>query len=434
MKNLRPFQIALLAGFAVTAVVALILLSTTDPQGSDKKPVYGNSVVIWGTIDGALIDNLFLNIAQEDKAFNVVRYEEVDEASINDELVNAIAEGRAPDAVIIQSDQLVDQRAKLLSIPYESFPLRDYRDTYIDVAEVFALNDGVYGVPFAVDPLIMYWNRDMFATAGLAQAPQSWEVVAGTVVPSMTVVNDNRDVLQSGLAFGEYRNVRYAKDIIMTLAIQSGSQLVSETDRGYRVALNDGQGSVLRPMESAVQFFTNFSNSNSARYSWNRAQPLDRQAFVAGDLALYFGRASEVETIQNQNPNLNFDTAPVPQGGAATVRRTYGTVYAFAFPRSAANTEGAYAAANKIAEPKFANELTRALNMAPVRRDLMQVTGDNLFRATIIQSALIARTWLDPEAAASSDIFQQMIDDVVSNRARVSEAVNDAIQRLVLEY
>ena len=46
--------------------------------------------------------------------------------------------------------------------------------------------------------------------------------------------------------------------------------------------------------------------------------------------------------------------------------------------------------------------------------------SDNLFRATTIQSALITRTWLDPDAAASSDIFQQMIDDVVSNRSRIS--------------
>ena len=200
-----------------------------------------------------------------------MQYREVDEASFEEELVIAIAEGRAPDAVILASDRLINQRARLLSVSYEQFPLRTYRDSYIDAAEVFALKDGVYGVPFAVDPLIMYWNRDLFATAGLAQAPTSWQAVAGTVVPSLTVVNDNRDVLQSGLAFGEYRNVNRAKDVLLALAIQSGSQLVSEGDRNYIVALNDGLGAVARPMESAVQFFTDFSNVNSACHSWNRA-------------------------------------------------------------------------------------------------------------------------------------------------------------------
>jgi len=435
MKNLRPFQIALLVGFGVVAIVAVFILANYQSQQSQEDLLYGDRVEIWGTLEANIFNDLFISIRQTDRAFNVVNYREINEADFDDVLVNAIAEGRSPDMIVLASDKLVKHRNKLLAIPYENFPERDFRDLYVDGAEIFTMIDGVYAVPFAVDPLIMYWNRDLFASGGLAQPPTTWETVVNAVVPSVTVRTDARDIITSGLAFGEYRNVYRAKDILLMLAIQSGSQLVYETERNYEIALNNQIGEVTgSPLESSVRFFTDFSNVNNALYSWNRIQPLDSQAFIAGDLALYFGRASEVQSIADRNPNLNFDTAMVPQGGSATARRTYGTFYGFAFPQASANVTGAYNAAQTISNFDNANALTTALNMGPARRDIVSAGSGNAFRVTALQSSLIAKSWLDPEPVASDNIFKQMIEDLVSNRVRIGVAVNDAINRLVLEY
>ncbi len=435
--HIRPFQIFLLAGFAVMAIIALILLMNYEDTPTTEEFAYGDEVVIWGTLDGAVVDRVFQNITQEDKAFAVVRYQRIDERSFDDEFLNAIAEGRSPDLIILSSENLVKHRAKLLAIPYENSPIRDFRDAYVDGAEIFALRDGIYAIPFAVDPLVMYWNRDIFASNGLAQPPTTWEDVLGNVVPRTTVRDAGRDIVQSSVAFGEFRNVLRAKDTLLLLALQSGSGGVSENERGYMVGLNEsvGQQGSRAPMESALQFFTDFSNANSASYSWNRALPRDTEVFIAGDLALYFGRGSEAPGIDSKNPNLNFDAAPVPQGGTATARRTYGTFYGFALPRAAVkNVSGAYAAAQRITSAKYANELTTALNMAPVRRDLVGAGSSDAYRSVMLQSALIARGWLDPDPVASDSIFMQMVEDVVSNRSRVGMAVSDAINRLVLEY
>ena len=51
-----------------------------------------------------------------------------------------------------------------------------------------------------------------------------------------------------------------------------------------------------------------------------------------------------------------------------------------------------------------------------------------------MSSALIARGWLDPGADASDTILMQMVEDVVSNRARVGTAIADALKRLTLAY
>ncbi len=435
MMNLRPFQIILLAIFAVMAIVAIVFLGGYKTKQSAQDSTYGKEVVIWGTLNQDIFDVVFRNISQEDKAFSVVQYYEVPEDNFDDELINAIAEGRSPDMVVLSAENLVKHRAKLLAIPYTSIPLSDFRNKYVDGAEIFALQDGVYAVPFAVDPLMLYWNRDMFASVGLAQAPATWENLVVNVVPSITITDNNRNVIQSALAFGEFRNVTHAKDILMLLALQSGSKMVYENERGYVIDIN--QSTVPRarpPLEAALQFYTDFSNVNSPVYSWNRAMANDKNAFLSGDLALYFGYGSEAEDIDKKNPNLNFDIAPVPQGGAATALRTYGIFYGFAIPRSSLNPQGAFAAANTIANEKYADELTRQLNLASVRRDVVSKGDQSPYRSAMLKAALVARSWLDPDPRASENILMRMVEDVVSNRARIGAAVGDAINRLVLEY
>lgn len=435
MLSLRPFQIILLAFFAFCAFIALIFLGNYQASPSAEDIAYGNEVVIWGTLSAEAFDLVFRNISQEEKAFGAVQYFEVDEKEFDDQLINAIAEGRSPDMVVLSADNLVKHRAKLLAIPYESLSQRDFRTLYVDGAEIFMLKDGVYAIPFAVDPLMLYWNRDIFASAGVAQAPVSWEEVAATIVPRITKRDLNRNIIQSALAFGEVRNILHAKEVLALLALQSGSKMVTENDRGYVVELNVSTVQGTRaPLEAALQFYTDFSNSNSPVYSWNRGMALDKNMFISGDLAMYFGYGSEAQNIDSKNPNLNFDMTAVPQGGAATALRTYGNFYGFAIPRAAANANGAFAAAQTIASAKYADEITRALNLAPVRRDLIARGDSGAYRSSMLQSALVARSWLDPDPEESNGIFMQMVEDVVSNRERVGTAVSDAINRLILEY
>ncbi|MFT5849807.1 MAG: ABC-type glycerol-3-phosphate transport system substrate-binding protein [Patiriisocius sp.] len=434
MMNLRPFQIILLAGFGFMAFAALILLANFQSTPSQEEVAYGKQVIVWGTLPGAVFDLTFRAIVQEDDAFGVVKYYEIDERDFDDDLINAIAEGRSPDMIILKSDSLVKHRAKLLPIPYESIPLGTYRNTYVDGADIFALKDGIYAMPFAVDPLLMYWNRDTFSSRGFAQAPRNWAEITSQVVPRITVTDSNRNITQSAVSFGEFRNVTHAKDILMLLAIQTGSSMVTENDRGYVVGVNKSEGPTLAPLESAMSFYTGFSDVNSTLYNWNRAMPTDKNAFISGDLALYFGLGSEAPDIDQKNPNLNFDVTTVPQGSAATALRTYGDFYGFAIPRASANPQGAFAAMSTISSARFVGDLTVGLNMAPVRRDVVGAGDTGVYRSTMLQSALIARGWLDPNPDASDSILMQMVEDVVSNRSRISQAVSDAVNRLILEY
>lgn len=432
---MRPFQIALLGIFALAAVIAIIFLSAFQAERNEKEYAYGERVVIWGTLPQDHFKDVLQTVSTGDKAFKVVEYFQVPEETFDSEFVNAIAEGRTPDLIILKSDSLVTHRSKLYPIPYDTYSRRDFQDTFVDSAELFALSEGIYALPFAIDPIVMFWNRDMFASNGLAQAPVSWEAIVGDVVPRLTIKDTQRNVLQSAVSFGEYRNVEHAKEMLMLLALQSGSKMVVAEEKKYDVNLNDPivEGS-RAPLEAALQFYTDFSNVNSPLYSWNRSLPIDKEAFLAGDLGLYFGLGSEISDIEGKNPNLNFDLAVVPQGAGATARRTYADVYAFAIPRATRNAQGAFAVGRILTNSNNSQLLASTFDMASARRDNITSGDENLYRKIILESALIARSWYDPNAKESDAVFMEMVEDVVSNRLRIGDAVGDAVDRLILAF
>lgn len=435
MTNIRPFQIILLAVFGLLAVVALIFLSAYQIERQEKERAYGDRVVIWGTLPQELFRDAFQSISRVDKAFNVVEYRQFPEDSFDTELVNAIAEGRSPDLIVLRSDAIVTHRAKLYPIPYDTMPRRDFQDTYIDGAEIYALPEGFYGIPFAVDPLILFWNRDLFSSNAIAQPPSTWEALVSDIVPKLTIRDTSRNVTQSAVAFGEYRNVEHGKETLLLLALQSGSKMVTTDENKYDVQLNMSiDGGARAPLESAVQFYTDFSNVNSPLYTWNRSLPTDKDAFIAGDLGIYFGFASEIEDIEGKNPNLNFDVAQVPQGAQATALRTVGDFYAFSIPRASTNASGAYKVAQVLASEANTEFLAKEAGMSSVRRSIIAAGDQSLYGKVILDSALIARTWYDPSNSESDGVFMQMVEDIVSNRARIGEAVGDAIDRLTLSY
>ena len=434
MDNLRPFQIGLLIVFGLIAVGSVFMLAAFQGFSLNAVNPYGDKVVLWGTFPAKPFTDAIQEIGRTDKDFMVVQYVEVDPRTFESELVDAIAEGTAPDAVILSHENLVSLRSKLQPVPYDVFSERMLRDTYVDGGEVFARSDGLYALPFFVDPIVMYWNRDLFSSSGLARPPATWEQLTD-MVSQVTLRDATRNILQATVAFGDYQNVVRFKEVILTLLQQSGSRLVEEGDTRYVVAIDSAAGDDGRkPLTSTLQFFVEFSNSSSPLYSWNRTFQNDTSAFLAEKLALYFSYGSEAGRLREQNPNFNFDVVAVPQGAGATIKRVYGKIYGLALVKAGDNQQGAYRALLKFSEAETAAKLAESFAVAPAHRSSLAEGAADPVRQTIFSQALIARGWLDPGTEKSLDIFGQMIDDVVSGRQKVSGAALDTVRRLELAF
>lgn len=427
---MRPFQIILFAAFGALALGGLFMFATFRGFDREVDPLRGG-VVIWGTLERNAFQDVLGDLTSNDDRWSNVQYVVQDERTFPEVLVNAIAEGTGPDMIVLPNDLLISQASKLQPITYEAYPLRDFRDTFVDGAEIFAFPAGIYGIPFAVDPLVMYWNQTMHSSAGLAYPPRTWEELVGVTVPSLTYRTDDNDIEKSALAFGEYSNVANGKETLIMLLLQAGSRLVDIGGSSFVVDLNASVGTTnIPPADYALRFYTEFSNPAKTTYTWNRALPRDNESFLAENLGLYFGFGSEYGQLRDGNSNLSFDVTEVPQSGNTAARKTYGTFYAFAIPKSSKNPAGAYEAARTLALGPSADALVRSLDFAPVRRDLIAAGSGSAIGDVVYRSALIAQAWLDPNPVVTDDIFKEMVEGVTSGRQKVSEAIENASYKI----
>ncbi|HEX9609032.1 MAG TPA: extracellular solute-binding protein [Candidatus Paceibacterota bacterium] len=427
MKNFNTFQMVLIGVFAVFAVVGLLVFATYR-GGSDATQNVG-SVTIWGTIDERIMRDVIGRIRGAREGFGGVEYIEKDPRTYERDLVNALASGTGPDLFFLSEDGVLVHKDKVTVIRYDNYSERTFKDTFIEEGELYLTTDGILGLPFLVDPMVMYWNRNIFSGKGIASPPRYWDELFD-FVPRVTERDQASNIVKSAVALGEFRNIRHAKAIFSTLLMQAGNPIVAQAERGLVSELSSSLGFATRPAEAALRFYTEFSNPVKSVYSWNRALPGSRESFLAGDLAIYFGFASEYQFLRDANPNLNFDMAPMPQSRDSSIQTTFGDMEALAISRTSDNIVGAFSAAIIFTDREAIADVSEGVGLPPVRRDLLSVKPVDAIGSVLYGAALMSRGWLDPNPEESTAMFQRMVESAISGRATLQDAVSTAHQEL----
>ena len=122
-------------------------------------------------------------------------YTYVDEADFQSKLVNAIATGQGPDVVLVPQDIFLSVKSLLYPIPYTDYSQGLFQNSFAQAGEVFLAQDGVYAFPVVIDPIVMFWNRDLLSSAGIALPPKTWTDVLADV-PKLTREDTNKKSLE----------------------------------------------------------------------------------------------------------------------------------------------------------------------------------------------------------------------------------------------
>ena len=423
---MSTFQIIVLG---VCAALILVGVGVFASFGGVLGGGSSGPVVIWGTLDLATVERVLSSMRNADKSFQDVTYVEKNPATYDTDLLNAMAAGTGPDLFLLSSEKLHLFSDKIITIPYRLVSQTAFLNSFVDQSDMFLTSQGELALPFLVDPLVMYWNRDLFAAAGLAEPPRFWNELL-SIAPKITAL-DRSSITTSAVALGTWGNIAHAKAILSTLFMQAGDSLVVRGQDGAlfpTLGSTSSGGSADSP--SALRFYTDFANPTKTTYSWNRSLPLSTNAFAAGDVAIYFGFVSEYQTLAARNPNLRFSVAQVPQVEGALSRTTFGRMTGLAIPRTAQNAEGAAAIAQKLVSQQGITLVAQAMSLPPVRRDVSFDTSADANASTFAQAALLSRGWLDPDPGVTDSIFQTMIESVISGEREPAGAVNDAAATL----
>ena len=429
---MRPFQLILLAVFGLLALGGLVLFASFKGFGGSGVKV--GTVVIWGTLPQAAIDAELNPIKTQDQAYAAVTYVQKPDANFDQSLSDSIAAGTGPDLILVSQEHLAREENKISTIPYSSISERTFLDSFVPESELYLNAQGSYGIPFVVDPLILFYNRDVLDSAGIVTAPRTWETVTG--LASQLTTQANGQISRSVVPFGSYQNVNNARALVSLFLLQSGTTIADASGGSVRSTIEAQQKTELgglSPAESAMNFYTQFADPAKSVYTWNSSLPEAGLSFTSGSLIFYPGFASEIPTIVATNPNLNFDIAPIPQPQTSTTRTTYGRLYAFSIPKASHNASGAYLTSIALTGPSAASAAAKALSMAPATRSSLSGTKEK-FGSIYYPEALISRGWLSPAPAAVDQIFSTMIRSITSGRAQTADAVQTASQAIDSAY
>ena len=421
------FQLILRIVFGGFIVVAVLIFAGVLPGFQKESQGTGGEVTLWGSIPEEIMQPLVSGLNGTYSGEFSLIYEEKNNNTFESDLLEALAAGVGPDIFILPHDLILSHRDKVLPISLEVVSERDFRSAFSEEGELYFTENGALALPLYVNPIVMYWNRDLFSSANIANPPEFWDELV-LLIPQLTEVGQSKHISQAAVSFGEFSNVLHAKDIISMLILQTGNTITEFNSRGVieSVLTEVVEGFTSQPVESVLRFYTEFSNPSKPVYSWNRSLSNSKNAFIAEELAMYFGYASELRDIATKNPHLNFDVAVVPQIRDLKNRLTYGRMGAVAIAKNSDNALTALQVALILSGREFSDEFSRAIAVPSARRDILSQKQTDAYNAIFYESALLSDGWLDPSPEETYTIFKDMVEGVTSGKFRISEAVMSA--------
>lgn len=426
-KKTNIFQVVLLLILGFSLVIAVLIFAGFLPGYERSGSAQKFNLTMWGPLPAGVMNPTLKTL---DKRFSV-SYQQKDPATYERDLVDALARGQGPDLFIFDDSMIIRYDDLISPLPFTSVSVRDFQDLFVDGAQIFVSKTGIIAMPLVVDPLVLYYNKDLYINSAILTPPKNWSAFIVNHQKLNQVTNQGF-IEQSGLAFGSFENINNAKAILTSLFIQVGVPIVafSETENEYVTRLQGFNNGAV----SSLDFFARFTTPGRAEYSWNNSLPEAKTYFTRGDLAHYAGFASELDSLKKANPNLNLDVMLFPAISESKPSTAYGRFIGVAVAKNSQQQFGAFSLLVAMVDRTFADLLAKEVNLVPVRRDLLVADVEDPFQSIFYRAGFTAKGWFDPDPTLTTSLFSTAVRNVVSgvNSSSASlSALNNQIDLLI---
>ncbi|MBI2003564.1 MAG: extracellular solute-binding protein [Parcubacteria group bacterium] len=423
-------KLYIIAGVLIVAVFVLLFFLVF---GGFETKVERVELEFWGVFDQPAAFNEAIRIFRQANPNVNIRYVPFSFEEYEKAVIDALASGRGPDIWFIQNTWLPKHKDKLSSLPQDdkelNYKLFNFRQDFVDAAEADLVDNGqIYALPLYVDTLALYYNKNLFNSAGIARPPANWDDF-NEAVKTLTKFDSKGNITTSGAAIGTARNINRSTDILMLLLLQSGSQMIDRTRNEATFAAPAG---FQRVGETALEYYTDFANPAKSVYTWNDSQFYSIDAFTTERTAMMFNYSHHIPTIRSKAPRLNFDVALMPQPKNSSVRVDYANYFAPAVSAASKNKDAAWKFLLYLSSREGALSYLRETLRPSARRDLIDFQKTDPDLGVYAQQALTARGWYQVDSGAIEKIFADMIEDVVFRRATVLEAIGTAEDKVTV--
>ncbi len=418
MKN-KVQVIAIITSIVVVIASLIVFSGTSEPQLKGFGGI--KEAVIWGVDDPLIFESAIQDYQSQFKT--KVTYIEKDPHTFDRDLLEAIAGGISPQAIITSTDWIAKNHDKI-AIPKESIvSAEDVEAAFIDLAAAALIErkkkEGkpdkktLWGLPLWVDPLVLFWNKDLFNESLVAVPPATWDDFVHTS-NKIKKLGAGGAIIQSGAALGRARNIPLHKDILALLLLQQGTTL---EDAFFENSTEQSQLSL-----SVLGFYTNYGKPGTAAYTWHGMLPEPRELFIEGKLGMMLDHYSYKKELEDKNPHRAFDVSPAPQTRGGKLAYV-ADMRAITVPKGAAEHDAAWTLARFLVSQAELKKIISNGVMVAARRDL--IAADSL-PEILKKSILNAKSSFEKYPKENTPIIKEMIENIADGQLFPSEAIAQA--------
>ncbi len=454
----RFASLVLLAALVVSGAGCLSSNLQTAPESS--KPL---TLTYWRVLDDGDSYDEIINAYRALHPNVTITYRKLRLEEYERELVNALAEDRGPDIVSLHNDWIRAYQSKLLPAPASvKMPFREIqglqknqvwvektlpvitpaqvKDQFVDqVARDVVIKgqsedpkkgivDQLWGLPMALDTMVLYYNKDVLNTAGIPTAATTWAEFQDHI-KRLTKYDAQGKLVKPAAGIGTSKNVERSFDLLSLLMMQNGAQM---TDANGVPSFNrtpDGITREIVPGTEALIFYTDFANPSKEVFTWDDTQPNSYDAFVSGKTAYYFGYSYHLPRIRAQAPKLNFGVTNIPQIDPAT-KANFANYWVEAVSKKSKNPDAAWDFVQFASKAEQVKTYLAKTGKPTALRSLINTQLSDPDLGIFASQVLTAKSWYQGvNIKATEAAFDEMIDSTLAG-AEPNRAINLAAQTI----
>lgn len=404
-------------GLAATAALAACDKSSSgSASGGSASGAPSGPLTVWASTTFAGTTSTALAQAAQEygtKHKTTVTVQGFPANDLTGKITTALGGGSGPDIVIVDAAQvavlaaaklLVDISKRFNGVKSQYFPGNVAATTY---------NGASYAVPFDTNNVALFWNKQLFSKAGIAQPPTSWDELRSAAKE-----------LTGGNQYGYMLGAKgYGSFLYWPWLWQNGGQIVDSSNT--KAAFNSPEGL------EAWKFYSGLYLDDKVvpptflgvTQAWDQYI----QPFLTGQVAMMAIGDWGIAPIAKGNPGLEYGVAPLPKGKQAS---TVLGGNAVAVTGVAKNPDAAWDFVSWLTSKDQEHVLEDGYKRIPARVDVANssFSGADPARKVFAEQAAVAKSrpavakWNSVEWGVMADAW----DSVVQKKKSPEQALNDA--------
>ncbi len=248
--------------------------------------------------------------------------------------------GKGPDVIIPYYGwvPLWRQNGFLAPLPEEDFPTAKVKANFASGQDAMLIDGKYYGFPVAMNAWALFYNKDMFAEAGIDTPPATWEEFREDAI-KLTKRDDSGKLVQSGY----FVDFDQQEHIVWKVLLEQFGQPMFDADNRHVLWNTSDTG------YEAFEWFVNLTLVDKVtEWGWAESASV---AFDTGLSAMNFGSSSWPTRLATNSPDLNYGIAPYICGPAedpALACRNLGQYWSYSMTTKAAGDPAKLAATIKF--------------------------------------------------------------------------------------